>query len=520
MTTRYRTAALPPAAASPHPASLASKLAGVVLSRKEAGVGLRRLLAAAVTAAAAVWLLIAGHSPGGLSADASVTLAVFLGAVYCWIFTKIDDTFVALGAAAALILTQQMPTEMLFAALGSDLIWLLIAAFVISFGITSSGLTHRAAILLFSNIRSSRLLFHLVTLALVATAFAVPATSGRAALALPIFLALASALTSSEAPSSLAKGLSLLFPTVILLSAVGSFLGAGAHLITSQILEASVGQGFDFARWLILALPLALVSSHAAAELVYRLFIPASDRKAPLALTLEALTEDAPAEVTGPLTTEQSRSLTLLAGAVVLWCTESLHGIHPAVIALLGALLASSPKYGTVRLGDGIKKVPWSLILFMAATLALGQALVDSGAAGALAAGLLSLGKPSGPEGAFLFVLIVIVASSVAHLVIQSRSARSAVLVPIVIAVAPSTGVDPVAAAFISTAAAGFCHTLTSSAKPVAMFSRVEDTEVFSSKDLLRLSAWLMPLHILLILLFSLLVWPALGMPVFADRPS
>ncbi len=117
--------------------------------------------------------------------------------------------------------------------------------------------------------------------ALIVTAFAVPSTSGRAAL-VPVFVALATVLADRP---RLVRALALLFPTVILLSAVASLLGAGAHLITSQILVTATGTGFDFATWMILGLPLAIVSSHAAAELVLLLFTSADDRRGRLTVT-------------------------------------------------------------------------------------------------------------------------------------------------------------------------------------------------------------------------------------------
>ena len=74
------------------------------------------------------------------------------------------------------------------------------------------------------------------------------------------------------------------------------------------------------------------------------------------------------------------------------------------------------------------------------------------------------------------------------------------------------------AVAFASTAAAGFCHTLTSSAKPVAMFAETDGVAHYSPADLLRLSAWLGPLSTALVLVFSFAVWPALGLPLFISR--
>jgi len=119
-----------------------------------------------------------------------------------------------------------------------------------------------------------------------------------------------------------------------------------------------------------------------------------------------------------------------------------------------------------------------------------------------------------GPETQYVFVVAMVLISTAAHLVIQSRSARSAVLIPIVVASAAPMGVDPMAAAFASTAAAGFCHTLTSSAKPVAIFAGTDAEPHYQPADLLRLSAWLAPLSAAVVLLFSFAVWPVLGLPL------
>ena len=170
---------------------------------------------------------------------------------------------------------------------------------------------------------------------------------------------------------------------------------------------------------------------------------------------------------------------------------------------------------GSVGLGTALKAVPWSMLMFMAATLTLGAALVDSGAAQWLAERVLGPVASTGAAAGWVFVVVVVLVSTAAHLVIQSRSARSAVLVPLVVSLAPGVGVDPVAAAFASTAAAGFCHTLTSSAKPVTLFSDIEGIDSYEPRHLLRLSSVLAPVSAVLVLVFAVVVWPALGMPLF-----
>ncbi|MER7010523.1 SLC13 family permease [Saccharopolyspora sp. NPDC000359] len=454
-------------------------------------------------AVAAVFTAPETSGPGELDRTGLTTLLVFAAAVVGWMSSRLDDTFVALTAAAALVVLGALDAEELFEALGDDQVWLLVAAFVLAAGINRTGLPARLAVALVGRARSARGAIHLITLGLLVTALLVPSTSGRAALVLPIFTALAEVFAARR---RLVRALAVLFPTIVLLSAVATLVGAGAHLITSQILDATVDEGIDFGQWLLWGLPFAAISSHLAAELVLLLFTKHSDRSAALHID----TADLRARLSVPVRMQRAevRAVTLLGAVVVLWSTESLHGLPPALVALGGALLITSPRLGTVRIGKAIGEIPWSLLLFMAATAALGTALTSSGAAEWLASLVLDTGSP------MTLLITVVVLSTAAHLVVQSRSARSSVLIPLVVPAAVAVGMNPVALAFASTTAAGFCHTMPSSAKPVAMFARLEQVSTYEPRDLLKLSAFLGPAIAALVVLFTLHGWPLLGLPL------
>ncbi|GAB2647257.1 SLC13 family permease [Saccharopolyspora gloriosae] len=439
--------------------------------------------------------------PGELGWHGLLTFLVFAVAVGGWMSSRLDDTFVAVAAAVLLVLFGVLDSEDVFEPLGEDQIWLLIAAFILAAGINATGLPARLSVALVARARRPRGLFHLITASLVITALLVPSTSGRAALVLPFYLTLAAAFAARE---RLVRALAVLFPTVVLLSAVASLVGAGAHLVTSEILASTVDVRIGFAQWLWWGLPFAVASSHLAAELVLALFTRHADRRAPLRVDAEALRSQL--EVPERMRRDEIRAAALLGVVVLLWSTEPLHGLSPALVALGGAVLITSPRLGTVRFGEALSEIPWSLLLFMAATGALGTGLTESGAAQWAVTSFLS----GAPRSTVL--LTVVVLSVAAHLVVQSRSARSSVLIPLVVPAALAVGMNPVALAFASTAAAGFCHTLPSSAKPVAMFARIEQAPTFAPRDLLKLSALLGPVMVVLVLLFTRFVWPTLGL--------
>jgi solute carrier family 13 (sodium-dependent dicarboxylate transporter), member 2/3/5 len=456
------------------------------------------LLAAAVTAL--VWLGLPD-----LAVEGRLALTVFALAVVAWTLTSVDDTWVALAAAVTLPLIGADEAQDLFAALGNSTVWLLLAAFVVAGAVTRTGLAARLAVLVSGRARTVQGLFRGLTLAVLATAFVIPATSGRAALLVPVFLGLATALKDRR----VVRALALLLPSVVLLSAAASLLGAGAHLITSEVLRAGGYDGIGYLRWLVLGLPFALVSCLLTCEVVLRMFLTAEERTRRLDLATDGLSTDGAGR--GPLSAGEKRVLAVVGGLVVLWSTEPLHGVDVALVALVGALLVMAPRVGVLTPKEGFRAISWPLLVFLAATLALGEALSETGAAQVLVDGAFSsLGGVLG-GGALPVVALVAAVSLLSHLVITSRTARATVLVPLVVLLAVALGLDPVTLAFVSTVGAGFCHTLPVSAKPVAMFSSL-DVPTYEPRDLTRLSAVLLPLHLVLLLVFTFTVWPLLGL--------
>lgn len=439
----------------------------------------------------------------GPSTTSRLVLTVFLVAIVLWTATDLDDTLVALGAAAVATVVVG-DTGAFEAALGSGTVWLLVASFVMAAAVQRSGLATVAVTHLLRRSGSVSSLCWRATAGLGALSFVVPATSGRAALAMPLYVALA----RNTPDPRVRRAVSLVFPTTILLSAASSLLGAGAHLVAIDLVAAAGGDRIGFLHWAVLAVPFTLLSCAAGTAAILHLFLDPHERRRPVVLD----GEDLPTAPLDHATTR--RVLVVLATVLTAWCTAGLHGIDPALVAVAGAVAVCAPGRGGTRLDHALAEVPWHLVLFLAATTALGTALVSSGAAGWIGGSAL---RNVGQLPDALVVAGVVAASLLAHLVVGSRSARAAVLVPMVIAVAASTGLDMTGLVFASTIAAGYCLTLPVSAKPVAMFQHPFGTDrpaAYDVGDLVRLSSVLVPLHLVLVTTFSVVVWPVLGLPV------
>ena len=92
-----------------------------------------------------------------------------------------------------------------------------------------------------------------------------------------------------------------------------------------------------------------------------------------------------------------------------------------------------------------------------------------------------------------------------------SRTARATVLIPTVALPFAAAGNDASLLVFLVTLGSGFCQTLPVSAKPVAMFMQGERQHV-APRDLLLLSAALLPGLWLLLSLCAIVLWPLQGL--------
>ncbi|MGL4321554.1 MAG: SLC13 family permease, partial [Paracoccaceae bacterium] len=303
------------------------------------------------------------------------------------------------------------------------------------------------------------------------------------------------------------RALALLFPTVILLSAGGSLIGAGAHLIAVEAMVMTGAPRLGYIDWLMLGGPLAVLSSAAGVALILCLFVPQRLWWARMAATVPA----------GPRTAQQSRILAVIAALVALWLTEAWHGLGMSLVAMLGALALLTRPFSNRKTKDVFRAIDIELILFMAATMLIAQAMTETGADTWLAAqAMAALPRgvlASGPGIAIAMSAIAVLA----HLAIASRSARAAILIPAVALPMAGLGHDATLMILIAVMGTGFCQTLMSSAKPVAIYGLREEAG-FSQVDLLRLALPLGLVKAGLLVAFAVFVWPQQTAP--SSAPS
>jgi anion transporter len=436
--------------------------------------------------------------PSSLPTTARLSLFAFAVAIVLWSTTKLNAAYVALATVLLLVLSGGAPQEYLFDALASDVIWLMIGAFVLGSAVQQTGLAARLTQQVVTRARSVRGVCWLLTAALIPLTFFIPSTSGRAAIAIPIFRSIADAADDPK----ITRALALLMPTIILVATISTLIGAGSHLIANDLLQQITGQQIGFLQWIVYGLPFGIAASVIACFAILHMFLNREQRGRPL---------NVPRRASRPLSRAEWTTLAIVGGMVTLWLTERWHSYEIATVTVVGALLLTLPGPGVVTWKDGLKAVSWNLVIFVGAALVLGRALIESGAAQWLIDGIFAASGITNTNSKLLLLLALAFVSLTSHIYMTSHTARAAALVPALLYLSNGLGLQPAAVMFISTLGMDYCLTFPVSSKALLMFSDL-DGETYQPADLLKLSAVLLLAHILLILLFYYGYWQWIGL--------
>lgn len=136
-----------------------------------------------------------------------------------------------------------------------------------------------------------------------------------------------------------------------------------------------------------------------------------------------------------PLGPGAKRALGVLAGMVVLLAT----GVVPAPVAGMAAAIAMV-LLGVLTVDEAYRGISWTTLILVGGMMSLSAAMVSSGAAETLAAGLVSLVGGAGPYA--LLVGLFLITSVLGQLI--SNMATALIVIPIGLSAAASMGISPV----------------------------------------------------------------------------
>jgi anion transporter len=421
--------------------------------------------------------------------------AAFAGTVL-WVSEAVPPGVTAVLVLVLLGLSPGVRLPDVAGGFASDVTFFLIGAVAIGAAVEMSGLAARAAHFLSRSARGSPTRLYVQMIAgFPILALMIPSAITRNAILIPAYR---DALTAMGVGQTGCVGRAVMLALGMLNPLASSALLTGG--ITSITVATLLG-GFSWLTWFaLMAVPYYALLITGAIYL--RLMV---GRFEPAAASADVRPERE------PWSGAELRTLAVLAVTSMLWLTDHLHHLSPAIPALLGAALLLLPGIGVLSWKTFEARLSWSLILTVGTSLSLATLMTQSGAAAWL--GQHFLGPISGLAATpHILVVCLIVAAALIHLAITNLAACVALLLPINATLAESAGLNPLVTGLIITMVVDAVILY-----PVQTASNLMAYEsgYFDRADVRNLGLGMLALTILIALLV-LPYWSLLGVPLSA----
>ncbi|MGY4675938.1 SLC13 family permease [Ursidibacter arcticus] len=410
-----------------------------------------------------LFVLMFMPTPEGLTAEGQKAIAIFCSALTLWVCGSIPIYLTSLLVIILLPLTQTVAKEkVVFATLGYDVIWLMVSAFVLTSAMIKSNIARRFALWMITHFGQTprKAMFVLVLINFILVFF-VPSTTARASLMVPICLILLEIYRAVPGESNFGKLMMLQGVQADAIATSGVMTGTAANIIAVGFINKQAGGDIGYIDWLIASFPIAFIAMMISFMIGFKLF--SMKKETHFSEALGRL--QAEYQKLGKLTLDEKKAMAIFLLTVILWATEDYQKgwfgfeISVYMTAVIAAVLCLMPKIGLLTWSEA--KIKWDLMLFAAGAYAAGNTLESTkGAQWIMDKVVQGLGLETMSHTAVYIVVIFVCMYS--HLIFTSKTVRTTILIPSIIALAQSLGMNPVTLAL----AASFTLTYTITLPP------------------------------------------------------
>jgi anion transporter len=308
-----------------------------------------------------------------------LTTLVIAITILLWASARLPEYLTALLFFAAATLLNIAPTSTIFSGFASSAFWLVLSGFVLGAAIRKVGLAQRWANYLVVPFSQSWPRMVVGTLVLTyLLALVMPSNMGRIALLMPVVLALGErAGIKAGSRGSIGLALAVGFGTFQLSA---SILPANVpNLVLSGAAENAYQIHLQWLPWWLLHMPVVGIGKGMILAAAILFLFRAQPQPVRHRDQLE------------PLSRSEWRLMGLLAITLLLWMTDSLHGLPAAWIGLAAACICLLPRIGFLSSDDFASGVNFRTCIYIAGILGVATVVVDSGLGRLIADLLLSV---------------------------------------------------------------------------------------------------------------------------------
>ena len=452
--------------------------------------------------------------PEGMTPEANAILASTVWVAIWWITEAIPLAATSLLPIVLFPLTGGLDLASTTQAFGHRYVFLYIGGFMIAIAIEKWNLHRRIALNIIQFVGTN--VVRMILGFMVATAFLSMWISNTATsmMMLPIGMAVVAQLRDNPATienenTVFGKALMLAIAYSASIGGIATLIGTPPNIVLAGIVRDTYGIEITFAQWFKFGFPISLFMLFICWQYLIRFAFPFNQKEFPgghaeIQRRLKEL---------GPFSFEEKMVLVVFASTALAWISRSflLQKLMPAIddtiIGLIGGLVmfllpASKEKGGKILDWESAVKLPWGILLLFGGGLAIAAGFQSSGLAAWIGQQMTLL------QGISLVLILLALIASVNFLTeITSNLATTAMILPVLAAMAVTIDVHPFLLMVSATVAASCAFMLPVATPPNAV---VFGSGYLSIPDMMRTGIGLNLISILLLTLITYIILPAL----------
>lgn len=309
--------------------------------------------------------------PDGLSVEGLRTLGLFLMAIVWWMGSVFPDFVTAFCLMTALVLFKVVPLGTSFSAYSGSVVWIVIPALAIGAALSKTGLLRRIVLKIlsfFPGTFKSQILAFLVAGNIVNPL--IPSATAKVAIAAPLARAYSDEM-GFEPQSKPAAGLFSAMWSAF--GAAGPFFLTGTTMCFTMIglLPEGYQAEWNFMKWLGAVWPWGVVWFILSYVCIRAFYSPAEEKPLPATYIKEQYA------ALGKMGRDEKIASVVLVICLIMWVSESWHGVPAVVVALIGMIIL----LGTKVLDNKAFRanIGWDAVVFIACNTGIASVFSATG---------------------------------------------------------------------------------------------------------------------------------------------
>ncbi len=374
----------------------------------------------------AIWFM---PTPAGLEVAGKHAMAVVVLTIGMWLTKAVPPavgSMIMLGIVAV-FMRDEIPAAKLFGYWTQETMWFIITCFAFAAIMKKSGLGQRLSTIVFS-IKSPLLLnFAILVLSFIFSLVGMAASLPKLTLLFPILLSIAT-LSGLDKTNTHVRRVAIMIN--LLANTTGVLLYTGFSL--NPTLGTLGGFDMNYTLWLKDVMPIALAGNLLLFFVVYFMYMPKKNEPGFAYDKMTTMRKEL-----GKVTGVEWKAIVWFLIAIAFWATGGKTGIGAGFATLLVVGLMCLPKIGIISFKEFADSVNWPTVFMIMGVLAFGS-LGSTGFTTWLVEKIMPASLPSSPMISLLIIAFLI---EILHIALGSIGTSMALLVPVLVSIAPSVGV-------------------------------------------------------------------------------